>query len=127
MLIYRLEDENGNGPIGVDNLALDKQLLDYWNNHLAHIEPEEEVMELGNALGLTSHDTVCFGCTCITNLKRYWGKLFMEYQYRGLTVVVYEVPKELTCKGYLQVAFPRLYHQPKCIVHIHDWPNLKEA
>lgn len=127
MLIYRLENEHGQGPIGHDNFELDMDLLEYWSEHVDMVEPDGECMRLGHELGLKGHDTVCFGCASVLDLINYWGKLFEVYQTRGLTIVVYDIPKALTRKGEIQVAFPRLFHNPARIKQVYDWPILKEA
>ena len=125
MLVYRLEDSDGNGPIGHDNLTLDTHLVQYWNKHLDRVEKSDEPSLLGKAIGCTTQDTCCFGCRNIKELKQYWGKLYQVYLERGLAPVIYEVPDYLTAEGYLQVAFPRCYQYNP--VAIYDWPNLREA
>ncbi len=125
MLIYRLEDDQGNGPIGHDNLDLDKSLIKYWNRHLTRVEESSEPSVLGAEIGCTTQDTCCFGCRSIKELKQYWGKLYQVYLERGLAPVVYEVPDYLISEGYLQVAFPRYYQQ--CPVRVDDWPIIREA
>lgn len=125
MLIYRLEDSEGNGPIGHDNLALDNQLRQYWNRHLTRVEESDEPSILGHAIYCPTQDTCCFGCRNIKELKQYWGKLYQIYLERGLAPVAYEVPDYLVAEGYLQVAFPRCYQYNP--VAIYDWPNLERA
>ena len=123
MLIYRLEDDQGNGPIGHDNLALDKALRKYWSRHLTRVEESDEPCVLGAEIGCTTQDTACFGCRSIKELKQYWGKLYQVYLERGLAPVVYEVPDYLIAEGYLQVVFPRYYQT--CPVRVDDWPIIR--
>ena len=126
MHIYRLEDELGRGPVGHDGLELDKYLLEYWEEHVEYVEPDGECQRLGHELGLKGHDTTCFGCLSYVTLVQYWGKLFNEYQNRGLIVVVYNIPNNLISRGEMQVAFPRILHNPSKIVRVYDWPKLDE-
>lgn len=125
MLIYRLENIIGNGPIGHDNLDIDDTLRAYWDKRLDRIEPDGEPATLGAIIQCTTQDTACFGCRSIVELKRYWGKLYNVYLTRGLTPAVYEVPDYLVSHGKIQVCFPRCYHHSP--VRVDDWPIIKEA